>query len=139
MTSKFCLVTALLLFILVPIAQVANAASIEVPKYGIDELMPEEGLVPIGIQTIEYPDGQTKIEIPYKDEDKKAWINVEAYEICVQEDRELTREAGLLPEQQSNETVAKEAAEALEYSLPLDLDSCIEFNGRYAEVYEIPN
>lgn len=26
---------------------------------------------------IEYPDGQTKIEIPYKDEDKKAWITVE--------------------------------------------------------------
>ena len=116
-----------------------NAASIEVPKYGIDELMPEEGLVPVGTQMIEYPDGQTKIEIPYKDEDKKAWINVEAYEICVQEDRELTREAGLLPEQQPNETAAKEAEEALEYSLPLDLESCIEFNGRYAETYDIPN
>jgi hypothetical protein len=45
-------------------------------------------------------------------------------------DRELTREAGLLPEQQPNESAAREIAEALEYSLPLDLESCIEFNGR---------
>ena len=26
-------------------------------------------------------------EIPYKDSDGKAWINVEAYDICVQEDQ----------------------------------------------------
>jgi hypothetical protein len=78
------IITGLLLLTLVPIVQISNAATIEVPKYGIDELMPEEGLVPIGTRMIEYPDGQTKIEVPYKDEDKKAWINVEAYEICVQ-------------------------------------------------------
>jgi hypothetical protein len=51
------------------IVQISNAASIEVPKYGIDELMPEDGLVPIGTQIIEYPDGHTKTEVPYKDED----------------------------------------------------------------------
>lgn len=40
--------TTLLLLMRVPIVHVVNAATIEVPKYGIDELIPEEGLVPIG-------------------------------------------------------------------------------------------
>jgi hypothetical protein len=65
-----------------------------------------------GTQFIEYPDGQTKAEIPYKDDDKKAWINVKAYNICVQEDTDLTREtmanSGDLPEQQDNEAAAAE-------------------------------
>ena len=90
--------------------QYTNAASIEVPKYAVDEQNSESGLVVSGTQFIEYPDGQTKIEVPYKDEDKKAWINVEAYLICVQDDQESTRQSaefrGQLPEQQDNETAS---------------------------------
>jgi hypothetical protein len=73
--------------------QYTNVASIEVPKYEVDELNPEGGLVVSGTQFIEYPDGQTKVGVPYKDEDKKAWINVEAYLICVRDDQESTRQS----------------------------------------------
>jgi hypothetical protein len=75
---------------------------------------------------IEYPDGQTKIEVPYKDEDQKAWINVEAYQICLKDDRDLSREAGQLPEQQLNATAAKEAEEALKRMMPITMETCIE-------------
>ena len=44
--------------------QYTDAASIEVPKYEVDELNLESGLVVSGTQFIEYPDGQTKIEVP---------------------------------------------------------------------------
>ena len=74
--------------------QYTNAASIEVPKYAGDELNPESGLVVSGTQFIEYPDGQTKIEVPYKDEDKKAWINVEAYQTISRIPRTTTRTTG---------------------------------------------
>jgi hypothetical protein len=123
--------------------QYTIAASIEVPKYEVDELNPENGPVVNGTQFIEYPDGQTKLEIPYKDDDMKAWINVEAYLICVQDDQESTRQSseflGQLPEQQDNETAAAYYKELLK-SMDVDgMDTCIEMNGEYARVYGIPN
>jgi hypothetical protein len=65
MASRYSLITGLLLLAIVPTIQVqiTNAASIEVPKYASD---PELGMVVDGIQFIEYPDEQTKVEIPYK-------------------------------------------------------------------------
>jgi hypothetical protein len=120
--------------------QYTNAASIEVPKYEADKLNPESGLVVSGTQFIEYPDGQTKVEIPYKDEDKKAWINVEAYLVCVQDDQESTRLSAEFrrPEQQDNETATY--YEELLKSMDADgMDMCIEMNGEYARVYGIPN
>ena len=123
--------------------QYTNAASIEVPKYAVDELNPESGLVVSGTQFIGYPDGQTKIEVPYKDEDKKAWINVEAYLICVQDDQESTRQSaefrGQVPEQQDNETAAAYYEELLKSMDAGGMSMCIEMNGEYARVYGIPN
>ena len=116
---------------------------LQVPKYAIDELFPEDGLVVNGTQFIEYPDEQTKIEIPYKDEDNKAWINVEAYNICVEEDRQANRESaenlGFLPEQQDNETETAYYEELQKSIMADSMDTCIEWNGRYAETYDIPN
>jgi hypothetical protein len=123
--------------------QYTNAASIEVPKYEVDELNPENGPVVKGTQFIEYPDGQTKVEIPYKDDDMKAWINVEAYLICVQDDQESTRQSaeflGQLPEQQDNGTAAEYYKELLKSMDADGMDTCIEMNGEYARVYGIPN
>ena len=142
MASRYSLITGLLLLAIVPTIQVqiANAATIEVPKYASD---PELGMVVDGTQFIEYPDEQTKIEIPYKDDDKKAWINVEAYNICVQEDKDLTREAmadsGDLPEQQDNEVAAAEKEELLKSMDADGMDICIEMNEQYADVNGVPN
>jgi hypothetical protein len=139
MASRYSLITGLLLLAIVPIIQVqiANAASIEVPKYASD---PDLGMVVDGTKFIKYPDEQTKIEIPYKDDDKKAWINVEAYNICVQEDKDDTREvmadSGDLPD---NEAAAAEKEE-LPKSMDADgMDICIEMNAQYADVYGVPN
>ena len=142
MMSRYSLIIGLLLLALVPIIQVqiANAASIEVPKYASD---PDLGIVVDGTQFIEYPDGQTKVEIPYKDGDGKAWINVEAYDICVQEDQQGTREAaenlGQLPEQQNNETAATYYEELLKSMDADGMDICIEMNAQYADVHGVPN
>lgn len=57
--------------------------------YGIYDKTTDKMTVHVdGTQFIEYPDEQNKVEIPYKDDDKKAWINVEAYNICVQEEKQ---------------------------------------------------
>jgi hypothetical protein len=123
--------------------QYTNAARIEVPMYEVDELNPESGLVVSGTQFIEYPDGQTKVEIPYNNENKKAWINVEAYLICVQDDQESTRQSaeflGQLLEQQDNETAAAYYEELLKSKDADGMDTCIKMNGEYAMVYGIPN
>ena len=123
--------------------QYTNAASIEVPKYEVDVLNPENGPVVKGTQFIEYPDGQTKVEIPYKDDDMKAWINVEVYLMCVQDDQESGRQSaeflGQLPEQQDNETAAAYYKELLKSMDADGMDTCIEMNGEYARVYGIPN
>jgi hypothetical protein len=60
MASRYSLITGLLLLAIVLIIQVqiANAASIEVPKYASD---PDLGMVVDGTQFIEYPDEQTKV------------------------------------------------------------------------------
>ena len=130
----------LLLSTIVPTIHVVNAASLEVPKYADD---PDLGTIVDGTQFIEYPDEQTKIGIPYKDDDKKAWINIEAYNICVQEDKDLTREAmannGDLPEQQDNDTAAADAEELLKSMDADGMDICIEMDGQYAETYGIAN
>ena len=123
--------------------QYTNAARIEVPMYEVDELNPESGLVVSGTQFIEYPDGQTKVEIPHNNENKKAWINVEAYLICVQDDQESARQSaeflGQLPEQQDNETAATYYEELLKSKDADGMDTCIKINGEYARVYGIPN
>ena len=122
--------------------QYTNAARIEVPMYEVDELNPESGLVVSGTQFIEYPDGQTKVEIPYNNEIKKAWINVEAYLICVH-DQESTRQSaeflGQLPEKQDNETAAAYYEELLKSKDADGMDTCVKMNGEYARVYGIPN
>jgi hypothetical protein len=142
MVSRYSLISGLLLLAIVPTIQfqIANAASIEVPKYASD---PDLGMVVDGTQLTEYPDEKTKIEIPYRNDDKKAWINVEAYNICVQEDKDLTREAmadsGDLPEQQDNEAAAAEKEELLKSMDAEGMDICIEMNAQYADVHGIPN
>lgn len=63
---------------------IAYAATVEIPTF-----TKEEGIdMPTGTDQFDYPDGQTTVEIPYKD--GKAKINVDEYNKCIaQKEQEM--------------------------------------------------
>ena len=74
---------------------------------------------------------------------EKHGLMLKAYDICVQEDQQGTREAaenlGQLPEQQNNETAATYYEELLKSMDADGMDICIEMNAQYADANDVPN